>query len=63
MTATAERGKANAAVEAAIAEAVGAPRASVRVVAGHASPRKVIEIDGLSEAEVRDRLVGCASDR
>lgn len=61
VTAPAERGKANAAVEATIAEAVGVPAASVRVVAGHASPRKVIEIAGLSAAEVRDRLARNAS--
>lgn len=61
VTAPAERGKANAAVAAAIAEAVGVPRTSVRVVAGHTSPRKVIEIAGLSEAEVRERLAKSAS--
>lgn len=61
MTTPAERGKANAAVEATVAEAVGVSKACVRVVAGHASPRKVIEIAGLSEAEVHDRLAKSAS--
>ena len=61
VTAPPERGKANAAVEATVAEAVGVPAASVRVVAGHTSPRKVIEIAGLSEAEVRERLAKAAS--
>jgi len=56
VTAPAERGKANAAVEATIAEALGVSRASARVVAGKTSPRKVVEIIGLSEAEVRHRI-------
>jgi uncharacterized protein len=56
VTAPAERGKANAAVEATIAEALGVPREGARIVAGHSSPRKVVEIVGLSEAEVYRRL-------
>lgn len=56
VTAAAEHGKANAAVEAAVAEALGVTNASVRVVAGKTSPRKVVEIVGLSEAEVYRRL-------
>ena len=51
-----ERGKANAAVEATIAEALGVPRECVRVVGGKASPRKVVEVVGLPEAEVYRRL-------
>jgi uncharacterized protein YggU (UPF0235/DUF167 family) len=60
VAAPAERGKANAAVEAIVAEALGVPRADARVVAGMTSPRKVIEIAGLSEAEVYHRLAGGA---
>ena len=56
VAAPAEHGKANAAVEATIAEALGVPRVQARVVAGGASPRKVVEITGLSEAEVYQRL-------
>jgi hypothetical protein len=56
VTAPAERGRANAAVEAVVAEALGVAAAHVRVVAGRTSPRKVLEIDGLSEAEVHRRL-------
>ena len=56
VTAPAERGKANAAIEAIIAEALGIPPASARVVAGKTSPRKVVEITGPSEAEVFRRL-------
>jgi uncharacterized protein YggU (UPF0235/DUF167 family) len=56
VTAPAERGRANAAVEALLADALGVPRESARVVAGRSSPRKVVEIAGLSEAEVHRRL-------
>jgi uncharacterized protein (TIGR00251 family) len=51
-----ERGKANAAVEALLAEALGVRAEDVKIVAGHASPRKVVEISGLSEAQVRAML-------
>jgi len=51
-----ERGKANAAVEALIAGALGIPSAHVRVVSGIASPRKIVEITGLPEDDVRVRL-------
>jgi uncharacterized protein len=56
VTAPAERGKANAAIEAVVAEALGISSASARVVAGKTSPRKVVEITGLAEAEVYRRL-------
>lgn len=56
VTAPPERGKANAAVEATIAEALGISLKSARVIHGKTSPRKVVEIAGLSEAEVHRRL-------
>ena len=56
VTAPPERGKANAAIEALIAETLGIPRASVHVVAGTTSPHKVLEIAGLSETEIHKRL-------
>jgi len=56
VTAPAERGKANAAVETIVAEALGVSRTCARVVAGKTSPRNVVEILGLSEAEVYQRL-------
>jgi uncharacterized protein YggU (UPF0235/DUF167 family) len=58
VTAAAERGRANAAVEKIIADALGIEGRRVRIVAGRTSPRKIVEIDGLSEAEVRRRLCG-----
>jgi len=56
VTAPAEQGKANAAVEALLAGALGVSRHCVRIASGTASPRKVVEIAGLDEAEVRSRL-------
>jgi uncharacterized protein YggU (UPF0235/DUF167 family) len=47
-------------VEALIAEALGLPRAQVRLIAGAASPRKTVEIAGIDEHELRDRLRGGA---
>jgi uncharacterized protein YggU (UPF0235/DUF167 family) len=54
--ARAERGRANAAVEEVVASALGVPAHCARIVAGRGSARKVMEISGLSEAEVRERL-------
>ena len=56
VTARAERGKANAALEATIAEALGIPVEFARVIRGKTSPRKIVEILGLSESEVYRRL-------
>lgn len=54
--APAERAKANAAVEKIIADAVGLPKKCARIVSGKTSRQKVIEISGLSESEVFQRL-------
>jgi hypothetical protein len=51
-----ERGKANAALLATLADALGIPPQQVRLLRGRTSPRKRVEILGLSEAEVRERL-------
>ncbi len=56
VTAQPERGRANAAVEATIAEALGISTKSARVIHGKTSPRKIVEILGLSEREVYRRL-------
>jgi uncharacterized protein YggU (UPF0235/DUF167 family) len=55
-----EGGKANAAVVAMLAAALGVPANTVRIVRGATSPRKVVEIDDLSDAEVRARLSATA---
>lgn len=57
VTAPPERGKANAAVERVIAAALGVHKDCARIRSGLTSARKVIEITGLSEAEVRRRIL------
>jgi uncharacterized protein (TIGR00251 family) len=61
VSAPAEGGKANAAVEALLSEVLDIPRGGARIVAGATSPRKVVEIIGLSEAEIRRRLSDAAA--
>jgi uncharacterized protein (TIGR00251 family) len=56
VTAPPEHGKANAAVEKLLRETLALPAGHVKVAAGHSSPRKVVEIVGLAEAEIRRRL-------
>ena len=51
-----ERGKANSAVERLVAEAIDVPKGRVTVVSGHTSNRKTLELIGVSEDEVRDKL-------
>jgi len=51
-----ERGKANKAVVALLCEALGLRRSCVRVLQGETSQMKVVEIDGLSLAEIRQHL-------
>jgi uncharacterized protein (TIGR00251 family) len=55
VTAAPEKGKANRAVIALLAEALGVPAASVELVSGQTSPDKVVSI-GLSAEQVRRRL-------
>lgn len=56
VTAAPEKGKANQAVEALLAEALGLARSAVTVVAGQTSKQKRVEIAGLDADEVRRRL-------
>lgn len=51
-----ERGAANAAVCALLAEALGVAQHQVQVARGSASARKVIAVQGLAAAEVEVRL-------
>jgi uncharacterized protein (TIGR00251 family) len=55
-----QRGRANHAVVTLLAEALGIDRGSVRIVAGHAARRKVVEIEGLGEKEAARRLEAAA---
>lgn len=45
-------GKANKAVIEFFAGSLGVPRSAVRIVAGEHSPHKLIEIDGITEADI-----------
>jgi hypothetical protein len=56
VTAPPERGRANTAVHALLAGALRLPHDRIRLVAGASSPRKLFEVEGLDEVEVRRRL-------
>jgi uncharacterized protein len=56
-----ERGRANAALVQLLAEALGVPRGHVSVVAGHTARRKVVEVEGLAQAETERRLDAAAA--
>jgi uncharacterized protein len=57
VTAQPERGEANAAVEELLAAALGILPRAVTVVSGHGSARKIVEINGMSEEDVHERLL------
>ena len=56
VTAPAERGKANAAVEKTLTQALGLSNGAARIISGKTAPRKVVEIAGLSKSEVHRRF-------
>ena len=58
VSAPAEGGKANKAICAVIAKAVGVRARDVSIVSGQTSPEKTVEIAGVSEAELAGRLPG-----
>ena len=51
-----EGGKANQAVIALIAQALGVKENQVAIVRGHTQPRKVVRVEGIEEADVESRL-------
>jgi hypothetical protein len=51
-----ERGRANDALVALLAETLDVPRKRVRVVGGHTSRRKVVEVEGVEAIEIARRL-------
>jgi hypothetical protein len=58
VTAPPAEGRANAAVGALLATALGVPLSAVRVVHGEASRDKLVRVAGLTPAEIRQRLPG-----
>ena len=54
-------GRANRALIEFLADALGVKRSAIRLVHGATARRKLIEIDGLTEAEVRTRLGGAGA--
>jgi uncharacterized protein len=51
-----EGGRANDALVAFLAEQVALPRRSVRIVAGHTATSKIVEFDGIEQAELERRF-------
>ncbi len=58
VTAKPEKGKANEAVAAALAEALAIPKSEISLSFGHSSARKTFKINVLSESEIHARLPG-----
>ncbi len=57
IAAPANEGKANAAIEAFLAKEVfRVPKSAVEIVGGHTAPLKKIEVSGLTETDVQERL-------
>ncbi|QHS10836.1 DUF167 domain-containing protein [Sinimarinibacterium sp. NLF-5-8] len=56
VTTAPERGKANDAVIALLAKVLKLPKSSIHVVSGHSNPNKRVQIDGLDQAQLRQRL-------
>jgi uncharacterized protein (TIGR00251 family) len=63
VTAAPERGKANDAVVRLVAATVGLPRAAVRIVSGHGTREKTIEIAGADRDSVEAALESAGSER
>ncbi|MEI7814572.1 MAG: DUF167 family protein [Coriobacteriia bacterium] len=53
VTVAPEGGKANAAVCVVVAKALGVPKSSVRVVRGESARHKILRIDGVDDAAIR----------
>jgi uncharacterized protein len=60
VAAPAEGGRANQALVQLFADALALPRDRVRIASGHASRRKLVEVDGLDEGEIERRLDAAA---
>ncbi len=58
VTAPPEGGRANEALVALLSARLGIAKGRVQVVRGHAARLKLVEIEGLDQAELRSRLAG-----
>ena len=56
-----EGGKANAAVISLLADFLNIPAKHLSICAGHASQNKVVEVQGVSDAELSNKLSGFAT--
>ncbi len=56
VTAPPQDGRANAAVEALLAAALGLKKSAVRIVGGQSAAHKRVEVDDLTRAEIERRL-------
>lgn len=56
VSAAAERGAANDALISLLAAALGIGTSRIRIRSGFASPQKVIEVDGVTDEQVHERL-------
>jgi uncharacterized protein len=56
-----EKGKANAAVISLLADFLNIPEKRLSICAGHGSQNKVVEVQGVSDAELINKLSGLAT--
>jgi uncharacterized protein (TIGR00251 family) len=56
VTAAPEKGKANIAAVKLLASRLDLPRASVSIIRGHTSRNKVVRVNGIEDAELKERL-------
>jgi len=59
VTAPPDRGRANTALVTLLADELGVPSGSIRILRGHSARTKLVEIDGLAASDV-DRLLATA---
>lgn len=56
VTTAPEKGKANKAVKSLLAQTLNVSKSAVSIFSGHTSAQKIVEVSGLSESELRQRL-------
>ena len=56
VTAAPDKGKANIAAVKLLASRLDVPRASVSIIRGHTSRNKVVRVNGIEDAELKERL-------